>query len=367
MRGIPRGSVILTVQARGHAPDLKWVNPVRRCRRSNSGSGRRTRSAAGSWTPTISPSPAHRSSPKHGACTIRSAGAPGPTPTDDSAGTTHRPTRSFSTWVPWASLRSDTGRPTRRARRNHRDAAAFTRPRTRHRRRDRTADQGVHPGAGLHRGEPRHRPVGERPGQGHLGPLLRCEPEHGGPAPGHPDRGRRLLARHLADAEGRRGGGRGAASSLRRGPLISCVARRPDGSPLAGAEVTLATVERPARVRDGRFQTEVGNQRIVKTRADGRFTLEPSEPPYTMLVLHDFGCAWLTVEDRTAVPPAALTVQPWSRMEGVLRIGRGAGESQTLILSAPSTPAGSRASSGPASQRAKRKDDSCSSAWRRAR
>ena len=61
---------------------------------------------------------------------------------------------------------------------------AAARPRPGHRRRDRPADHGVHPGAGLHLGERPERLVAERAGEGADGPLLRRAPEHGGRARG---------------------------------------------------------------------------------------------------------------------------------------------------------------------------------------
>ncbi|MHB1562387.1 MAG: sigma-70 family RNA polymerase sigma factor, partial [Isosphaeraceae bacterium] len=69
--------------------------------------------------------------------------------------------------------------------------------------------------------------------------------------------------------------------ALRRGEGIAGVVRAPDGSPLAGVEIALATDFRPAHIQDGRFVLETALQpRIVRTGADGRFVLEPTKPPY---------------------------------------------------------------------------------------
>ena len=109
--------------------------------------------------------------------------------------------------------------------------------------------------------------------------------------------------------------------ALHRGSGVSGIVRLPDGSPLAGAEVLLSTLARPVQLNNGRPQAGLSDQRVVKTRADGRFTLPPGEPPYTIVVVDDRGHAELTVKARPAVP-YRLTIEPWSRIEGTLRIGR---------------------------------------------
>ncbi len=121
--------------------------------------------------------------------------------------------------------------------------------------------------------------------------------------------------------------------SLHRGSGITGVVRLPDGSPLAGADVLLSTPARPLQLANGRPQVGMSDQRTVKTRADGRFNLAPSEPPYTIVVLHDRGRAVLPVR---AKPAAAheLTIEPWGRIEGILRFGRQPAGGQVLSLAA---------------------------------
>ncbi len=119
--------------------------------------------------------------------------------------------------------------------------------------------------------------------------------------------------------------------ALEQGAGIVGVVRRPDGAPLTGADVVLVSPSQPAFLTNGRPPT--GNDhRIVKTGGDGRFAFPPQEPPYTIVVLHDRGFAERTVRDADSVPPSELTVRPWGRVEGTLRIGRrpGAGESLEL-------------------------------------
>ncbi len=120
--------------------------------------------------------------------------------------------------------------------------------------------------------------------------------------------------------------------ALHRGSSVSGIVRLPDGLPLAGAELLLSTPARPVQLNNGHPQVGLSDLRVVKTRADGRFTLPPSEPVYTIVVLHDRGHAELTVRAAPAVP-AELTIQPWSRVEGILQFGRQPAAGQKLCLS----------------------------------
>ena len=119
--------------------------------------------------------------------------------------------------------------------------------------------------------------------------------------------------------------------ALHRGSGISGVVRLPDGLPLAGALVLLSTPAHPAQLNNGHPQTGLSDQRVVKTRADGRFNLPPSEPPYTIVVVHDRGHAELTAGAMPAAPPE-LIIKPWGKIEGTLRIGRETAAGQKLSL-----------------------------------
>ena len=119
---------------------------------------------------------------------------------------------------------------------------------------------------------------------------------------------------------------------LQKGAGIAGVVKRPDGTPLAGAEVVLVSPSQPAFLTNGLAPT--GNDhRIARTVADGRFTFPPQEPPYTIVVLHDRGFAEQTIGSAGALLQAELTVRPWGRVEGTLRIGRRPGAGQRLTLS----------------------------------
>ena len=118
---------------------------------------------------------------------------------------------------------------------------------------------------------------------------------------------------------------------LHKGSDISGVVHLSESTPLAGADVVLVSPSQPAFFTNGMPPT--GNDhRVVKTAIDGRFAFPPQEPPYTIVVLHDRGFAEQTIRSADVRPPADLTVRPWGRVEGTLRIGRLPGIGQTLNL-----------------------------------
>jgi hypothetical protein len=114
---------------------------------------------------------------------------------------------------------------------------------------------------------------------------------------------------------------------LRRGNWTEGVVRLPDRSPLAGAEVYLVSPSHPLTLHDEWSQVEA--ERPFKTGTDGRFRFDRQEPPYTILVLHERGCAERTIMGK---PPAVfdLTIQPWGHIEGTLRIGKRPGAREKI-------------------------------------
>jgi RNA polymerase sigma factor (sigma-70 family) len=118
---------------------------------------------------------------------------------------------------------------------------------------------------------------------------------------------------------------------LHKSAGISGIVHLPDSAPLAGADIVLVSPSQPAFITNGLPPT--GNDhRVVKTGIDGRFAFPAQEPPYTIVVLHDRGFAEQTIRKAEVPPPADLTVRPWGRIEGTLRIGGRPGTGQTLNL-----------------------------------
>ncbi len=118
---------------------------------------------------------------------------------------------------------------------------------------------------------------------------------------------------------------------LQEGAGVSGVVHRPDGKPLAGADVVLVVPSQPAFISNGR-PPQGNDHRVVKTGGDGRFAFPPQEPPYTIVVLHDAGFAERTIRGADAPPAAELTVRPWGRIEGTFRIGSRPAARQKLKL-----------------------------------
>ena len=118
---------------------------------------------------------------------------------------------------------------------------------------------------------------------------------------------------------------------LHKGAGVSGVVHLPDQSPLAGADVVLVLPSQPAFIKNGQPPKSV-HHRQVESGVDGRFTFPPQEPPYTILVLHDRGFAEQTIgaEPSTGYD---LTIKPWGRIEGTLRIGNRPGAREPVSLS----------------------------------
>jgi RNA polymerase sigma factor (sigma-70 family) len=106
---------------------------------------------------------------------------------------------------------------------------------------------------------------------------------------------------------------------LRRGAWIEGVVHLSDGSPLDGADVVMVTPSQPAFIKNGE-PPDRKVHRILKTGADGRFTFPQQEPPYSIIVLHDRGFAEQTIDAKPA-PAYELRIKPWGRVEGTLRVG----------------------------------------------
>jgi hypothetical protein len=115
---------------------------------------------------------------------------------------------------------------------------------------------------------------------------------------------------------------------LSKGPDIVGTVRSRDGKPLADAEVALCTATRGLYLKNGRPLQGQPNF-IVRTGADGRFSLPPQPERYALIVLHDRGFA--RIENEQSVKE--VTIQPWARVEGTLRIDNKPGVNQAVVIS----------------------------------
>jgi hypothetical protein len=115
---------------------------------------------------------------------------------------------------------------------------------------------------------------------------------------------------------------------LHQGTGVSGVVYLPDKSALAGAEVVLVMPSQPAFIKNGRPPDSI-HHRVVKTSADGHFAFPPQESPFTILALHDRGFAEQIIDAKPS-SPYELTIEPWGRIEGTLRIANWPGATQPV-------------------------------------
>ena len=106
---------------------------------------------------------------------------------------------------------------------------------------------------------------------------------------------------------------------LHKSAGISGVVYASGKSPLSGADVVLVMPSQPAFIKNGPPPDSI-QHRISKTDAAGRFAFPAQEPPFTLLVLHDSGFAERTF-DADPDSTCDLTIKPWGRIDGTLRIG----------------------------------------------
>jgi RNA polymerase sigma factor (sigma-70 family) len=113
---------------------------------------------------------------------------------------------------------------------------------------------------------------------------------------------------------------------------ITGVVRLSDGSPLVGAEVVLLTSLTP--IADGRFSSPLPG-RMAKTGPDGRFRFPSLDIPFTVVVLHEKGFAEHTSEE--FVGGSDMTIEPWGRVEGTYSVGPKPGTGERLALARSQT------------------------------
>jgi RNA polymerase sigma factor (sigma-70 family) len=127
----------------------------------------------------------------------------------------------------------------------------------------------------------------------------------------------------------------------RAAPLVGKV-QLPHGAPIPGALVVLSSEdsrqqgEFPIRMEmvymkvPGDFDLTRTPISHTSTDAEGRFSVEPKLAMKKILVAHKSGFAEVPVEHLATNP--AVTVRPWGRVEGTLRIGNLPGTNETLYL-----------------------------------
>jgi RNA polymerase sigma factor (sigma-70 family) len=104
---------------------------------------------------------------------------------------------------------------------------------------------------------------------------------------------------------------------LKKGKWLEGVIRGPDGVPLAGAEVILVTGL--GIYIEGRKAPRNDYHPHVLTGPDGSFSFSPPDGPFRIIAFHDIGYAEANAHQLAEL--RGLSVKPWGRIEGTLRVG----------------------------------------------
>ena len=105
---------------------------------------------------------------------------------------------------------------------------------------------------------------------------------------------------------------------LDKAAAVTGTVRSPNGTPLSDADVIIATDW--LRITNGKVDSRSSEQNLIlHTDTNGQFRLQLPVISHAIVVLSEQGCALVTQNEFTASP--TITVSPWGRIEGTLRIG----------------------------------------------
>ncbi len=119
---------------------------------------------------------------------------------------------------------------------------------------------------------------------------------------------------------------------LEKGIPPSGVVKLPDGSPVPGAEIALATPDRSVSIQDGEIRNRYN---LLSTNSDkeGRFAFSHAESNYALICAQEDGWAYVDSDQFETSPEIVL--QPWSQVSGQVKQGTQAlaGEEVNLVSS----------------------------------
>jgi hypothetical protein len=105
----------------------------------------------------------------------------------------------------------------------------------------------------------------------------------------------------------------------------------PNGQPAAGAQVALAVPNYPLYLLHAKMQLGGGSKdTLVLADERGHFSLPTNESAWAIVAMNEAGCA--QVEKRDFENGSRIMLQPWARIEGILRIGTGVGTNIQVVL-----------------------------------
>ncbi len=118
---------------------------------------------------------------------------------------------------------------------------------------------------------------------------------------------------------------------LRKATRLEGIVRGPDGRPMAGVSVALAGEGYGARIENGQLKPGSVDDRILRmqTGPDGRYAFSHPGRLGSVIAIHDSGFAIRSAEELAA--SADLTLAPWARLEGLLKVGAGPAPGQRMV------------------------------------
>jgi hypothetical protein len=105
----------------------------------------------------------------------------------------------------------------------------------------------------------------------------------------------------------------------------------PDGRPVSGADVMLATSRHPVNVHN---PVSFGGLRVV-TDSDGRFAFPPSAERHPVVAIHEQGFRVIGGDELHRANGVVL-LQPWGRIDGVAKVGTASAAGAMIHYSRPS-------------------------------
>ncbi|MBN2313999.1 MAG: carboxypeptidase regulatory-like domain-containing protein [Sedimentisphaerales bacterium] len=117
--------------------------------------------------------------------------------------------------------------------------------------------------------------------------------------------------------------------AIEKGTGPSGIVRLPDGTPAEDAEVILCTPSQRVSIRNGRNEQRRDSQ-YIETKEDGRFSFPVQSDVYVIVVLHDKG--YLKMSDSELAESSELRLQPWATVKGKVLIGKNPVANETVRL-----------------------------------
>ncbi|MCC7203840.1 MAG: carboxypeptidase regulatory-like domain-containing protein [Phycisphaeraceae bacterium] len=107
--------------------------------------------------------------------------------------------------------------------------------------------------------------------------------------------------------------------ALEPAKVMHVTVRTPDGEAAGGADVLVAVPGKSVSIQDGKVTRPRNVELALKTGSDGSFELPEQVGPYQLVVVHDAG--FLAVTPEQLAVSQELTLQAWGKIEGRAMIG----------------------------------------------